>query len=162
MNCPWLPEAHPVLGSKAHQCQCMKNSTMRRGQGWMAWARTLEVVLLRHPEEITWGNILLLFIIRRKKKWFPVIKQIDVYLLRQKCWVEFLKFQTWSFLCLCQSCFIFSLSLHLHLLFLTVLTRLLPSFPGFPGWSDTQAIGCQALPTALTREAVSPNWLRSW
>lgn len=78
------------------------------------------------PEEITWGNMLFLFI--NRKIWFPVIKQIDVYLLRQKCWVDFFKFQTWSFLCLCQSCFIFSYNLHHHLLFLIIFNKLLPSF----------------------------------
>lgn len=31
MNRPCLPEAHSVL-AKAHQGQCMKSSTMRRGQ----------------------------------------------------------------------------------------------------------------------------------
>ena len=83
------------------------------------------------PEEITWGNMLLVFIYR--KIWFPVIKQIDVYLLWQKCWVDFLKFQMWSFLCLCQSCFILSHNPHHHLLFLVIFTKLLPSFLALPG-----------------------------
>lgn len=121
------------------------------------------------PEEITWGNMLFLFI--NRKRWFPVIKQIDVYLLRQKCWVDFLKFQMWSFLCLCQSCFIFSHNLHHHLLFLIIFTKLLPSFLALPGcmWRDCPGPAgmagithCNKRPRSFSSacDAVSANWVQ--
>lgn len=118
------------------------------------------------PEEITWGSMLFLFI--NRKIWFPVIKQIDVYLLRQKCWVDFLKFQTWSFLCLCQSCFIFSYNLHHHLLFLIIFNKLLPSFlalpsctwRGCPGPAGTTCCHIHLWIFSLAPDAASANWVK--